>query len=185
MKSLLITGVLSVAFATVGHADEYWVSGDRISGGCNITTSQPVTFSLRFRVPGWTAAPVEVDLNDQTLSVTAEPGRWAEITRSWQNGDTLKIRLPMELAFAPVDRQHPRRIALTYGPVVLVADRGPRWPWGGTLGGALEDPSAWIERTERPLTFQVQNETPGRTFRPFYELGQDETYWMYFDLLPG
>jgi len=46
MKSLLLAGVMSVAFATAGHADQYWVAGDRSTGKCNIVTSQPVTYEL-------------------------------------------------------------------------------------------------------------------------------------------
>ncbi|MBI5322043.1 hypothetical protein [Bradyrhizobium sp.] len=46
MKSLLLAGVMSVAFATASHAQNYWVAGDRNTGKCNILTSQPVTFGL-------------------------------------------------------------------------------------------------------------------------------------------
>lgn len=45
MKSLLLAGVMSVAFATASHA-QYWVAGDRSTGKCNIVTSQPVTYGL-------------------------------------------------------------------------------------------------------------------------------------------
>ena len=46
MKTLLLAGIMSVAFATVGYADQYWVAGDRTTGKCNIVTSQPVTYGL-------------------------------------------------------------------------------------------------------------------------------------------
>jgi hypothetical protein len=46
MKSLLLAGIMSVAFATVGYADQYWVAGDRSTGKCNIVTSQPVVYGL-------------------------------------------------------------------------------------------------------------------------------------------
>ena len=46
MKSLLLAGIMSAAFATAAYADQYWVAGDRTTGKCNIVTSQPVTFSL-------------------------------------------------------------------------------------------------------------------------------------------
>jgi len=46
MKSLLLAGVMSAAFAAAGHADQFWVAGDRSTGKCNIVTSQPVTFGL-------------------------------------------------------------------------------------------------------------------------------------------
>ena len=46
MKSLLLAGIVSAAFATAAYADQYWVAGDRTTGKCNIVTSQPVTFAL-------------------------------------------------------------------------------------------------------------------------------------------
>ena len=46
MKSLLLAGIMSAAFATAGYADQYWVAGDRSTGKCNIETSQPVTYGL-------------------------------------------------------------------------------------------------------------------------------------------
>jgi hypothetical protein len=75
MKSLLIAGIMSVAFATAGHADQYWVAGDRITGKCNISTSQPVTFSLpaydgsdnpEYRT-SWTSGPYQ-SLDDAKLA---------------------------------------------------------------------------------------------------------------------
>ena len=45
MKSLLLAGIMSVAFATASHA-QYWVAGDRSTGKCNIVTTQPVTYGL-------------------------------------------------------------------------------------------------------------------------------------------
>ena len=47
MKSLLLAGVMSVAFATAGYA-QYWVAGDRSTGKCNIVNSesQPVAYGL-------------------------------------------------------------------------------------------------------------------------------------------
>ena len=45
MKSLLVAGIMSAAFATAACAD-YWVAGDRSTGKCNIVTTQPVTYGL-------------------------------------------------------------------------------------------------------------------------------------------
>ena len=75
MKSLLIAGIMSITFVTAGHAGEYWVSGDRITGGCRITTSQPITFSLpayegstdpTYRT-SWTSGPYQ-SLDDAKLA---------------------------------------------------------------------------------------------------------------------
>ena len=147
-----------------------------------VRTASPVEFALRFRVPGWVSGGVSIRANGEALAVTATPGQWAEVRRVWQDGDRLSISLPMQLVFAPVDEQHSRLMALTIGPVVLVADRGPRWPWEEKLTGDPTDPSSWIVPTGRPLTFRAENGAAGRTFRPFYELGEDEVYWMYMEV---
>lgn len=54
MKSLLLAGVMSAAFATASYA-QYWVAGDRSTGKCNIVTSQPVTYGL----PAYDSNPSE------------------------------------------------------------------------------------------------------------------------------
>ena len=46
MKSLVVAGIMSAAFATAGHAGQFWVAGDRSTGKCKILTSQPVIFGL-------------------------------------------------------------------------------------------------------------------------------------------
>ena len=75
MKSLLIAGIMSITFVTAGHAGEYWVSGDRLTGGCRITISQPITFSLpaydgstdpTYRT-SWTSGPYQ-SLDDAKLA---------------------------------------------------------------------------------------------------------------------
>jgi DUF1680 family protein len=147
-----------------------------------VQTPREATFAIRLRMPGWLAGPLTAQVNGQDVALRATAGQWAEVHREWRDADRLSLTLPMALAFQPVDRQHPRLAALIYGPVVLAADRGPTWPWGETIQGDLEDPASWIVRTDGPLSFRVQNESPGRMFRPYYTLGEGEPYWMYFDV---
>ena len=54
MKSLLLAGAMSVAFATASYA-QYWVAGDRSTGKCNIVTNQPVIYGL----PAYADSPGE------------------------------------------------------------------------------------------------------------------------------
>lgn len=43
MKSVLLAGVMAVACATVGRADDrFWVVGNSAAGKCEIVTSNPV-----------------------------------------------------------------------------------------------------------------------------------------------
>lgn len=46
MKSLLLAGMISAAFATAcfAQASGYWVVGNRADGRCDIVTSNPVIF---------------------------------------------------------------------------------------------------------------------------------------------
>ena len=146
------------------------------STALTVCTKTPVEFALRFRVPGWATQDVSVSLNGQAVPVSATPGQWAEFRRVWRDGDTLCATLPMRLSFVPVDELHPHRAALMMGPVVLVADHGPQ------LEGDQYDPASWIVPTGESLTFRVRNESPQRTFRPFFQVGQGVPYTMYLDI---
>ena len=74
MKSLLLAGIMSAAFATSGYADQYWVAGNRNTGKCDIVNSQPVTYSLpaydgagsEYKT-AWTSGPYQ-SLDDAKLA---------------------------------------------------------------------------------------------------------------------
>ena len=44
------------------------------------------------------------------------------LRREWRSGDRLALTIPMELRAVPVDRQHPDRVAIMYGPITLAQD---------------------------------------------------------------
>jgi len=139
-----------------------------------VRPGKSAAFDVKFRVPGWTAAQgVEVSVNGKPFPLTAEPGTWAVLRRTWSAGDRVTIRLPMHLALAPIDVQHPKRAAVTFGPVVLVRDATPRL--------ALQrGPTEWM--VGRPgLEFTAPGQPEG-VFMPFYKVGANVPYDMYFDL---
>ena len=84
----------------------------------------------------------------------------------------------------PVDRWHPRRVAILRGPVVLVLDYNYHDP-AFELPKSSEELSNWLVADDRPSLFRVKR-PDGRAvrlkFRPFYEVGEDFPYLMYFDL---
>jgi len=69
-------------------------------------------FDLKFRVPRWSAS-VSVEVNGRAAEIDAQPGSWGTIHRKWMSGDRVRIRIPMQLSYAPIDKQHPNRIALS------------------------------------------------------------------------
>jgi uncharacterized protein len=161
---------------------------------------RPTAFALRFRVPAW-AHDASLTVNGTPADVACKPGTWATITRTWNAGDRVEIRIPLRFRFEPVDRQHPDRVAVVRGPVVMALEgayhdrffRLPerpddldRWlvpedwrPASGVHGTVAEE-----RILARPTVFRVvpPDKTPVRLkFRPFYEVAEGYPYFMYFD----
>lgn len=117
--------------------------------------ARPAAFALRVRVPAW-AEGVMATVNDQPVLGMDTPGAWATMHREWHPGDRITLRIPLHPRQAAIDEQHPQRVALVRGPVVLVRPHDSPVPSGGA-------------------------QTPaGMT--PFPEIGRDRPYSMYSDL---
>jgi uncharacterized protein len=144
--------------------------------------AEPAEFRLRFRIPGWCQG-AGVQVNGEAVDVPAAPGRWAAVERLWNSGDRVTVTLPMSLRTVPVDRQHPDRVAVMYGPVVLAQDEACcRRPLA--IGRATRLSSRLVQ--DRPgLRFRLINAMPERHTRhlvPLYDLPPFWPYWIYFDL---
>jgi DUF1680 family protein len=145
-----------------------------------LALTQPARFTLKFRVPEWCEGAT-ARVGAETF--TAKAGSWGEITREWHDGDTVEVRLPMSLRYAPVDPQHPRRVAVVRGPVVLVMD-----DWVFEEIPQLPEPrdlARWLVPDKQPGVFAIapqKDKTPQARFRPFYLIGEVVPYRMYHDL---
>lgn len=135
---------------------------------------QPVKFSLKFRVPQWSDR-AWASVNGEKQKIECRPGTWAAVERTWNVGDKVEIHLPMKLAFAPVDRQHPHRVAAVYGPVVLVRTQE------SVVVPDVNDVSKWIVSKGTGLEFHAENRST-EGFVPFYQSGPRSPYTMYFDV---
>lgn len=149
-----------------------------------ISTGKPLVLAVRFRVPAW-CNHCAFAVNGKAIAVEARPGEWAVVERTWQPGDTLAVKLEMPLHLAPVDRQHPNRAAVMYGPVLLAQEARFTYP----LALTNEEQLAQRFRRKSPdLHFKVVDSTtpPGGQntgmFRPFYEFPERLPYRVYFDL---
>ena len=158
--------------------DTHYPESDIIS--LKLEMAGSVRFPLKFRVPLW-ATEVAVQVNGVDQRVNARPGEWAALDRTWQNGDNVEIRIPLKLRRVPVDRQHPDRVAIMHGPVVLAQE-------------AQHDPLPAIPKSDealvqyfkpaenRPGVFFAQDDLPARgAFKPFYTFGEGDRYHIYFD----
>lgn len=147
-----------------------------------VTLDRPATFALRFRIPGW-AVGASLALDGTPVAVSAEPGGWATVTREWQSGDSITLRLPMALRAQPIDPQHPGRAAILYGPVVLAQDEACcRRPFTIAPETAL---ATRLVKDGPGIRFRITNGVPERHTRyllPLYALPENWPYFVYFDL---
>ena len=141
-------------------------------------------FPLNFRIPAWSEG-VSFKVNGDPARVSVTPGAWATIDRPWNSGDSVEIRIPMRFRYHAVDKEHPHRVCVVRGPVVLVQD------------GNVHEPIYKMPFDEEGLNkYLVPDEREARTFRcvpadgtnvmalfrPFYAVPESTFYRMHFDL---
>lgn len=100
------------------------------------TTTYPVTdtttlvvngtgdddWAMRIRIPLWSSG-AEVSVNGEKQSISTESGTYAVLSRSWSSGDTVTIRLPMQLRTVPAN-DNATIAAIAFGPVILCGNYG-------------------------------------------------------------
>ena len=144
--------------------------------------ARPTAFALRFRVPAWSNG-ASFRLNGEAPPVSGISGQWAAIERVWQPDDRITIRLPMSLRACAVDPQHPDRVAILHGPVVLAQDEACcRRPFSLAPQTTL---ATRLVKEGPGLRYRILNTVPERHTRylaPLYSLAPNWPYWVYFDL---
>ncbi len=109
------------------HTDYPWDGAVRVE----VSPAQPVTFTLRLRLPGWCTAP-GARLNGQKVDLAAHTrDGYLYLAREWRAGDVVTLDFPMPIQRV---RAHPAVhhdagcVALQRGPMVFCfeqADNGP------------------------------------------------------------
>jgi hypothetical protein len=89
-----------------------------------VSCAKPHARTIHVRIPGWTTEEAQVKINGRPLEAMADPGSYLAIRRTWQDGDTLTIGLPMKLREEPLPGDDSVNSVL-YGPLVLAAKLGP------------------------------------------------------------
>ena len=140
----------------------------------HVNPTQSAVFNLKVRVPEWCEG-ASVEINGSKQDVVCKPGTWATLKRRWAPGDLVKVNIPMRPRLVPIDKQHPYRVAVMVGPVVLVRENG------SSMVAGERDPSKWILPSGEPLEYRVPSQ-PTPRFVPFYRVGEGASYGMYFDL---
>ena len=87
----------------------------------HLTLSKPERFTIALRIPAWAGSKTKVTVNGNAVDATITPGTWANLDRTWKDGDRVELSLDMPLRLAPLDDRHPQLVALLHGPVALFA----------------------------------------------------------------
>ena len=128
-----------------------------------IGTKQAQKLSVKIRVPYWAAKAPEITVNGEKQAIDAKPSSYLTLTRTWKDGDTIKVQFPLSLHLRPA-RDDKSMVVVMYGPLVLagelgtegmppnlvtgnnVAHLGAKTPPVPVLVDAAADPATWLKR---------------------------------------
>jgi hypothetical protein len=181
-------------------------------------------FTLAIRRPGWAGDRFVISVNGEQVAVppiaslrpgpaggrdvglddgTLPPSSYVSVERTWKAGDVIDLTIPkaLRLEATPDDRTV---TAITYGPLVLAADLGPRYDKLESAPRAARLAAPAIVAADRPIEewlrpaggpagdFRVAgvarrlaapHDAPtDLTLAPFYRT-HGRTYSVYFDVL--
>jgi hypothetical protein len=132
-----------------------------------VKTARPVAFPLFLRLPGWCDS-AKLELNGQPLAVDAKPRSYVRIDRTWKDGDSLGLTLPMTIRVVPWTKNKnsasvyrgPLTYSLKIGEKYVRAggsDEWPAWeihpttPWNYGLVLDAKAPASSFEVVKRPM----------------------------------
>jgi uncharacterized protein len=133
---------------------------------------RPERFVVALRVPAWAGKDTMVTVNGKTADAVVKPGTWAELDRSWTDGDRVELSLDMPLRLAPLDAQHSNLVALARGPVALFAIEA------GSAKMTQKQMLAAQQASSESTDWVVETDQGKITMRPFSDLTM-ERYRLY------
>jgi hypothetical protein len=125
-------------------------------------------------------------VNGERCAGQAEDG-WLGIERAWANGDQLTITFGHSLRAVPVDPQHPTRVAVVDGPIVLAQEVMDAWPFALPSGADLMDlrphlrPDGDGAHSYRPVA-PGSSRMPAGRFHPLASYPERRPYCVYHDV---
>ena len=120
---------------------------------------------MKLRTPAWCDTGASLSVNGDAAGVDLTPGSYATISRSWQPGDIVELRLPMPVR---VVQSHPDlfensgRVAVFRGPVLYCAEQADN-PGIDPRDATLTDLSSFDTRHDPGFLGGVTTLTTGAT----------------------
>jgi uncharacterized protein len=138
----------------------------------SFSLDKPSPFTLALRIPAWMGNGASIAVNGRRVSEAFQPGSFAHLDRTWQDGDVVEMEFAMSASLEAVDPEHPDVVAPIFGPLALFAV-------GAVPDGLRRSTLVEAARTaaENPA-WQAQTERATLTLKPF-PLIEDEIYRLY------
>jgi hypothetical protein len=133
--------------------------GDTIT--LRLSAAQPVKFPLYLRIPRW-CADASARINGKSVRFASKPLSYVVLDREWKDGDTVSLRLPMQVSVQKWEKNHDA-VSVNYGPLTFSLKIGERWArCGGT--------DAWPEQEVFPTTpwnygLLLNEKKPAKSFK--------------------
>tara|TARA_Y100001933_G_scaffold265285_1_gene340132 strand:- start:53515 stop:55836 length:2322 start_codon:yes stop_codon:yes gene_type:complete len=86
----------------------------------DIHVKQPTELTIKLRHPRWCDMP-QVSVNGKSVTLDSQPGSYIELTRTWQDGDSISLRLPMQLRLESLPHSDQQINAVMFGPTLLAS----------------------------------------------------------------
>ncbi len=134
--------------------------------------ARPEKFSMYLRIPAWTDAKTRISINGKRANGEPVPGKFFELSRTWNSGDRVEFEIGMPLRLQAVDAQNPQIVALLRGPLALFGV--------GNLPANFSRPKllAAAAASQTSEDWLMQGDAGNITFRPFAAIG-NEPYRLY------
>ncbi|MBN1126646.1 MAG: glycoside hydrolase family 127 protein [Sedimentisphaerales bacterium] len=133
------------------------------------------TFSIHVRVPKWATQGFFVKLNGEDYPAEATVGSYLTLSRNWQDGDVIELKMPMDFYLCPV-MDKPNIASIFYGPVLLAVEEIDSLSKWRPVTLDADDISKSFSGDPATLRFS----TNGVNLKPFFEIyGR---YSVYLDV---
>ncbi|KAJ3565193.1 hypothetical protein NPX13_g7589 [Xylaria arbuscula] len=140
-----------------------------------LTVSGSGTWAMKIRIPSWTS-DATISVNGQQQSVTATPGSYATVSRTWASADTVTVKLPMSLRLVTAN-DNKNIAAVAYGPTLLAGNYGST-SLSSTPTLTL---SSLKRKSSSSLDFTGTANGATVTLNPFYD-AQGYNYVVYWSI---
>ena len=126
-----------------------------------VSSAAPVKFPIHLRIPSWCQEPT-IQIDGESVIVDAKRPTYTVIDRTWHDGETLTLHLPMRIAVRRWEKNQ-NAASVHYGPLAFSLEIGEKWSRYGKV-------EAWPESEVFPTTawnygLELDETTPDASFK--------------------